>query len=241
MWTRSDIKALGRTSFRRNYWPSVAAGLFLTLSSGGSSGGGARGVHSTSHDLQEMGDTLSHMQPDERTMVILSVVLAASFVVVLVCFLDVLVLNPLAVGCRHFFLTNLREPASVGEIVYGFRRNYGRNVLTMFLSDIFIFLWSLLFVIPGFIKHYSYMLVPYLLEDHPELSATEIITLSRKMMDGQKMNAFLLDVSFIGWWLAAFFTCGLAGLFYAWPYMGASKAAMYEAIRADYGSYTTVY
>ena len=236
MWTRSDVKALGRTSFRRNYWPSVAAGLFLTLSSGGSSGGGARGVHSTSHDLQEMGDTFSHMQPDERTMVILSVVLAASFVVVLVCFLDVLVLNPLAVGCRHFFLTNLREPASVGEIVYGFRRNYGRNVLTMFLRDLFTALWTLLFIIPGIVKMYAYSLVPYILAENPDMKGTEAIKLSSEMMKGHKWNAFVLDLSFFGWIVLSVLTLGLVGVFYTNPYIYATDAELYKAIKAEYES-----
>ena len=68
----------------------------------------------------------------------------------------------------------------------------------MLLKDIFLCLWSLLFIIPGIIKAYSNAMVPYVLADNPELGAKEAITLSHKMMNGSKWRAFVLDLSFIG-------------------------------------------
>ena len=104
----------------------------------------------------------------------------------------------------------------------------------MFLRNLFVALWSLLLVIPGIIKLYSYRLVPYILKEHPEISGTQVITISRQMMNGHKWNTFVLDLSFIGWMLLSALTFGILHLFYVGPYMQATDAELYEAVKADY-------
>ena len=69
----------------------------------------------------------------------------------------------------------------------------------IFLTGLYIALWSLLFIIPGIIKSFSYAMAPYILAEHPEMTASEAITESRHMMDGNKWRLFCLDFSFIGW------------------------------------------
>ena len=144
--------------------------------------------------------------------------------------LHVLVFNPIEVGCRGFFNSNTKAPAALDEMKVGFHP-YGRTVLTMFLRDLFVFLWSLLFVIPGIIKAYSYRMVPYILAEDPEISGRDAITLSRQMMDGQKWNTFVLDLSFIGWDLLSALTGGLLGLFYVNPYKHATGAELYQVLK----------
>lgn len=68
-----------------------------------------------------------------------------------------------------------------------------------FLRTLYLFLWTLLFVIPGIIKEYSYAMSDYILAEHPEMSANEAITESRRIMDGNKWRLFCLGFSFIGW------------------------------------------
>lgn len=75
----------------------------------------------------------------------------------------------------------------------------GKTVWTLFLMKLYTFLWSLLLIIPGIVKSYEYRMVPYLLADCPDLSTEDAFRISREMMDGEKMNAFILDLSFIGW------------------------------------------
>ena len=75
-------------------------------------------------------------------------------------------------------------------------------------------------------------MTPYLLLDRPELSATEAITESRKMMNGHKMDLFLLDLSFIGWVLLSILTCGIL-FFYVAPYMQAARAEFYRTLKGD--------
>ena len=77
------------------------------------------------------------------------------------------------------------------------------------------------------------MMVPYILLDEPELSPKEVITRSRKMMNGNKWRAFLLDLSFIGWALLSLITCGLVGLLYEEPYRRSARAALYHELKKN--------
>lgn len=153
-------------------------------------------------------------------------------VVVFVIFigLQILLFGPLTVGARRFFLVNLNAPAQLGELAYAFDKNYWNSVKTMFLVDLKIVLWSLLFIIPGIVKAYEYRMVPYLLAECPELDSREIFAASRELMDGNKWRAFVLDWSFILWNLLSSVTLGLAGIFYVNPYQNLTDALFYQAV-----------
>ena len=111
--------------------------------------------------------------------------------------------------------------------------NFGTNCGAGILVGIFTFLWSLLFVIPGIVKSYSYAMTFYILADHPEMTATEAITASRKMMDGHKFDLFVLQLSFFWWYLLCYLTFGIA-YFYVAPYIAASTAKFYDTIKVDF-------
>lgn len=143
-----------------------------------------------------------------------------------------LVLNPLMLGCRKFFYSNLDAPADVGEVGYGFSKNYGGFVKALLLTDVYTLLWLLLFIVPGIIKgFYSYRLVPFILIDNPDIGAKAAVTKSREMMNGHKWKTFVYDLSFIGWTLLTILTLGLLGIFYVSPYKRSSDAQLYKAIR----------
>ena len=92
-----------------------------------------------------------------------------------------------------------------------------------FLQGLYIALWSLLLVIPGIVKTYSYAMTPYIMAEHPSLTVNEAITESRRIMDGNKWRLFCLDLSFIGWELL----CSLplcAGYFLILRYFTGSEA-----------------
>lgn len=110
---------------------------------------------------------------------------------------------------------------------------YWKNVGTYLLMCIFIFLWSLLFLIPGIIKALSYALAPYILKDYPELSANQAINLSMKMMKGHKFDLFWLYLSFIGWGILCIFTLGI-GYLWLMPYMTTTVAAFYQNVKTEY-------
>ena len=90
---------------------------------------------------------------------------------------------------------------------------------------------SLLCIIPGIVKGYEYRMIPYLLADHPEMTKDEAFAASKEMMMGQKWNAFVLDLSFIGWDILSSMTFGILDIFYVMPYKMSTNAALYEAIK----------
>lgn len=102
-----------------------------------------------------------------------------------------------------------------------------------FVKDIYLFLWSLLFVIPGIIKGYSYSQVYYIANENPGMSVDDIITESREMMDGHKWELFILQVSFIGWGILAALTLGLVGL-YILPLYSMSLYLFHEYVKKGY-------
>ena len=139
----------------------------------------------------------------------------------------------LAVGLSAFFLSVVRNKnASFESFFTGMTECIGTKFVSVLLVQIYTMLWSLLFVIPGIVKSYSYAMTPYILLDKPELSATEAIDDSRSMMDGHKMELFLLDLSFIGWILLSALTCG-ALLLYVAPYMQAARAEFYRTLKGE--------
>ncbi len=176
--------------------------------------------------------------PEKNDIPVAAAVSLGIVAVILVIFItafgiaaDAFVLNPLMLGCRRFFLKNLDEPAEIGNITYGFDRNYKHNVKVLFYMQLRIFLWSLLFIIPGLVKAYEYRVIPYILNDHPEMNMDDIFAESRRMMDGNKWKAFVLDLSFIGWQVLSLFTCGLLSIFYVNPYIHSTHAALYDELK----------
>ena len=103
---------------------------------------------------------------------------------------------------------------------------FGNALVLRLLMFLKILLWSLLFIIPGIVAAYRYSMAPYLLAEHPELSASEAIEQSKQMMSGNKGRLFCLQLSFIGWFLLAALTAGVGYVFLA-PYTKAAETAFY--------------
>lgn len=228
MWTRAELKTRAKIAFKGNYWRSVIAGLVMTFTAGGlggsiSSGGQAVGTTTGSSAID-----IQNLDPRVVAAVcaIVATVAAGSFLVKL------FLLNPLGVGAGRFFLRNsVQSDASLNEVAEGFRGNYLGVVFTLFLRDLFLFFWALLFLIPAIVKYYSYMMVPFILADHPEITGRDAINLSRRMMDGEKWKTFVLGLSFIGWDLVSIFTCMIAGVLWTNPYVYATNAELYRTLK----------
>jgi uncharacterized membrane protein len=148
------------------------------------------------------------------------------------CVLSLLVGSVLGYGILIVFLKSFRKgDLEIGDLFDGFR-NYFAVLGPMLLMFLYTFLWMLLLIVPGIIKSYSYAMTPYLLYDHPEFSAEELICKSMEMMEGRKAKLFLLDVSFIGWGLLSILTLGI-GFLWLIPYIYSARAAFYEDIRTE--------
>lgn len=132
------------------------------------------------------------------------------------------------------FLQNKRcgKKLSIGSIFSGYS-DFLRIGLTLLLKDLYVFLWSLLFLIPGVIKSISYSQTSFIMHDNPELGYNAAIERSMAMMDGYKMRYFWLQLSFIGWYIGVLLTCGLLMLWVN-PYVAAANAHFYEYVKAEY-------
>ena len=148
-------------------------------------------------------------------------------------FAGLLVVCPLEFGFMLCFLRLIRGEDSsemVGDQFSVFSK-YGRTLGTSLLMTLYILLWCLLFVIPGIIMSYAYAMTPYIMNDRPDLDASDCIHESRVMMKGYKWKLFCLDLSFIGWAILCIFTLGI-GLLWLQPYIEASHAKFYEELKA---------
>lgn len=152
-----------------------------------------------------------------------------AFAVVINAFL----LNPLHVGLRKFFIDNSsdeRAGLNKNNIGLAFRSGYMNIVGAMFTTGLFTVLWTLLLIVPGVIKSYEWRMVPYLLAENTEMTGAEARQKSSEMMNGSKMDAFVLDLSFIGWYLLGAITLGIANLLWTNPYKAATDAELYLAL-----------
>ena len=101
----------------------------------------------------------------------------------------------------------------------------------MFFKDLFTALWSLLLIIPGIIKGYEYCMIPYLLAEDPSISKDDAFAATKQMMDGDKWNTFVLDLSFIGWAFLGVLTCCILNIFYVAPYQNLTNAQLFYALK----------
>lgn len=229
MWTIGDMKKRGREAFKQNYWRCVVAAVLLYLLIGATAGSGANSGKNAAKENQDLAEAFNSLSPNELGIVLAAILGAVTVVIIVALVLRIFVFNPLQVGCYRFFRKNTENPpADLGVIKEGFG-GYGRVFLTLLLRDIFLCLWTCLFLIPGIVKCYSYRMVPYILKDNPELSATEVITRSRQMMQGNKGKAFLMDLSFLGWFILSLFP--LVAILWTNPYYESSKAALYLELK----------
>ena len=220
MWNRAELKMRGNMAFKKNYVSAVVVALLMGIFGTVSGESSARRVSENSDiysgNLFNVG-MITGLLAGIATVVRLIVLVAKVFVG-----------NLLKMGGYRFFILNQTAQPGIGTLLDGFRSGHYVNiVLTMFLRDLFTTLWSLLLVVPGIVKHYEYLMVPYIIAENPAMDYKEAFQISKQMMDGEKMEAFIMDLSFLGWYLLSAVTCGLLAIFYVNPYVQASFAEMY--------------
>lgn len=256
MWTRKELKERAKEALKRNYWKIVLVSLIGMLIGGGLGSSGISGggsdirdmasdnvkEHFTEHENDDvdwegaeavLDDIQMDIRPQDIVAVVFTVIvvlIVAAIVLVIGIALDVLLLNPVQVGINRFMVKSLDDTARIAEVGYTFDHNYKNGVKVMFFKDLYVVLWSLLFVIPGIYKAYQYRMVPYILGENPDMTYQEVLQRSKDMMDGQKWDAFVLDLSFILWHMLGGITCGLAEIFYVAPYVNLTDAALYSRL-----------
>lgn len=256
MWTRKELKERAKEALKRNYWKIVLVSLIGMLIGGGLGSSGISGggsdirdmasdnvkEHFTEHENDDVDwegaeAVLDDIQMDIRPQDIVAVAFTVIVVLIVTAIvlaigiaLDVLLLNPVQVGINRFMVKSLDDTARIAEVGYTFDHNYKNGVKVMFFKDLYVVLWSLLFIVPGIYKAYQYRMVPYILGENPDMTYQEVLQRSKDMMDGQKWDAFVLDLSFILWHMLGGITSGLAEIFYVAPYVNLTDAALYSRL-----------
>ncbi|MCP8967902.1 DUF975 family protein [Ectobacillus ponti] len=141
----------------------------------------------------------------------------------------------MAMGQYRIFLTLANDEKATVDELFSYFRGWSRMwqaCKAVLLPSIYTMLWSLLLIIPGIVKSFSYAMTYFILLDHPDYTVNQAITESRRLMDGRKKDLFVLYLSFIGWFLLGAVTFGLAFLWIV-PYMTTAAAHFYRKALAE--------
>ena len=203
MWTRKELKDRTKVAMSRSYGKMFIAGLLASLIYGA-----------------------VNVNVDEIT----SEPFIASVLTISFLLLGVFAVNPIVVGASRFFLLNTEGDTSISEIFSMFKYDYWNVVKVMLMQKIKIVLWTFCFIVPGIIKAYEYSMIPYILAEDSSTPMKEAFALSKKMTANQKMDMFVLDLSFIGWMLLGAFACGIGALFVT-PYVNGTQAELYKVLK----------
>lgn len=141
------------------------------------------------------------------------------------------VANPIRVGEAGYYIRARNGQSDFSNLLSPFSPKKYQNIVgTMFQKDLRIFLWSLLLVIPGIYKYYSYYLVPYILAENPNIAPGRAMEISEQAMDGERMNTFILELSFLGWYIVGSLLLGVGTLFVL-PYVQTTYTEFYGVMR----------
>lgn len=251
MWTRKELKQQAKEALQRNYWKSVLVTLLLLFLSGNwfgsitssmSDGMVAEVESPVFDDWEETEEFQMDLQDEtiqelENENIIIGVIVTA--VVFLIIFFSVLgailvyeifIELPVIVGANRFMLKGIEGKGEVRELAYAFDHSYKNVVKVMFHTELSIFLWSMLFVVPGVYKQYQYRMVEFILAEQPDLFYKEAMQRSKDMMNGEKWKVFVLDLSFVLWEIVSVMTCGIAHVLYVAPYKYLTNAALYRRL-----------
>lgn len=233
MLKAKDFRAMARDALKGKWGIAVIAGLLASML-GGVSGG-------FSFNFETTGDTGSSEELvmlkqlwgslDEEMIQMVLIVAGVVLVVGLAVAALFLVLGSVVgVGYSKFNLdlVDHQPEADVGTL-FRYFKNWKKLTVANLLRGLYVFLWSLLLVIPGIYATYSYAMVDFILAENPELTAREALARSKEMMEGNRWRLFCLEISFIGWSYLCILTLGIGSLWLT-PYMQAATAAFYREI-----------
>lgn len=163
-------------------------------------------------------------------IIIVGINVVVGFIPLIGAFAAILIVPPFSLSlCMIYLALTKSEGIQISDVFKGFDK-MGKAIWLEIITRFFTFLWTLLLIIPGIIKSYSYSMAFYILADNPELTAREALAKSKTMMEGHKFDLFVLNLSFLGWALLTGITFGLAGI-YVIPYMNATTANFYNSIK----------
>lgn len=246
MWTRDELKLRAKAVLKVSYWKAFLVSLLLFFFCGGASGSesaGKAGANITSNDgvsmdfdsfssgFSDIPELYSNNLIGFNTITVAGIATVTLVMLFLGIAFAIFVSGPLEVGCHRYFTSACCYQFNPSEVGMAFKSgSYLSVVWAVFYRNLFTFLWSLLFVIPGIVKSLAYSMIPYILADNPNIGAKRALQLSQDMTRGHKWDIFVLRLSFLGWYLLGTLACGV-GTFFVHPYANSTYAELYMVLR----------
>jgi len=217
MWIRAELKKRAWTGLKEYYWMAFLISLVMYIT---------QGSITWTKDSNPMMDHYPMLYPHVIIPIVgLAVIIGILIYLFLRC--------PIEVGGRKFFIRSAEKADNQKCFKFAYDRNNLKGIiLTLLLRDVQNVLWFLLLIVPGIIKAYAYRMVPYILADNPNIGCKKAIALSIKMTNGQKWKIFVLDLSFVGWFLLGLLAVGI-GVIFVLPYYNATCAELYLVLRKN--------
>lgn len=225
MWTREELKQNAKNTLRDKYWTilgvSVLAGIlqgsFFTIIT--------ELVNPTHTYLTVLGNYAIDVNGLIRIWIIVTVI---SF------FYSIFLGHTILIGACKYFILSIKETPSASTLFDFFKTSYWNIVKIMFFYQLKLVLWTLCFIVPGIIKAYEYCMVPYILAEHPDMESEDVFERSRQLTQNNKLNIFVLELSFIGWLLLGIMCCGI-GLIFVSPYIDITMTHLYLKLKEIHG------
>lgn len=217
-----DFRAWARDALRGHWGTAIAVSLVASLLAGGS---GSTSQVELKQSLDELG--ISSFLSRE----IVTVILTVSVVMAL---LSLVIGGVVQLGQSSFYLNLIKGRQARFSDLFGQFHRLWKGFCMQFIMGLFIFLWSLLLVVPGIIAAYRYAMVPYLMAEFPDLGVMDAMAESKRLMHGNKARLFCLQLSFLGWTLLSALTLGI-GMLWVNPYSHAAEAAFYMTVTGREG------
>ncbi|MGM9631738.1 MAG: DUF975 family protein [Eubacteriales bacterium] len=225
----SNLKLRAREALKGNWGIAIIASLIVGALGGGSS-------VNLNIDLSDFqGTPLEPLAEQFELFVeqnlgwLLAIIGSLAAIGFVVSVLTFCISSVVSTGYAKFDLDLVdRGEAKLGTL-FSYFKNWKNLILTNLLYTLYVFLWSLLCIIPGIIAQYKYAMVPYILAEEPDLSPREALSRSEVMMQGHKLDLFLLNLSFIGWVILSVLSCGI-GFIWLTPYVSATQTEFYREI-----------
>lgn len=228
----ADFRQRAREGLAGNWGKAVGTGLVAALL-------GASTLDASldlNYDLEDsdigfVQDFMENAQKSEVLWFVIGLIGILAVISIALFAVRLIIGSPVTLGYAKFNLKLVnRDPAARFSDLFTQFHMTLKAIGMQVQRAIFVILWTLLFIIPGLVKTYSYAMTPYILYENPQLTANQAITESRRLMDGNKWRLFCLEMSFIGWAFLSLFTFGI-GVLWLRPYMEAAYAAFYQEIK----------
>lgn len=215
MWSRIELKSKAKEVLGKFYWKSFIVSFLLFVFS-----------VSTNSSNDDSSASIDIIFPN--VLFLISLLILAFIIFILI---KVILGYGIIVGGRKYFIRASEGEYNLNHIKFAFKSGHYFNVvLAMLYRSILLFLWMLCLIVPFFVKFYAYRFVPFLLADNPSLSPSRAIELSNQMTKGEKLEMFVLDLSFIGWYILGAIPFGL-GILFVNPYKDATMSELYLILR----------